>query len=123
MEISDESMKAVMDESLTLFVLHISLYRVYLIARSASRAGDKLFAEGRYAAAQATYYEEARRMVGPLCKIPATGLGAISEAYLKLGPLKRTNLMGCCLGMAKCLRRSNQLELVYKDLILLQVLF
>ncbi|KAJ7267868.1 hypothetical protein C8J57DRAFT_352325 [Mycena rebaudengoi] len=93
MEISDESMKAVMDESLTF------------------RAGDKLFAEGRYAAAQATYYEEARRMVGPLCKIPAAGLGAISEAYLKLGPLKRTNLMGCCLGMAKCLRRSNQLEL------------
>ncbi|KAJ7776069.1 hypothetical protein DFH07DRAFT_936997 [Mycena maculata] len=73
--------------------------------------GDQLFAVGQFAAAQATYYEEARKMVGPWCRIPAIGLGAMSKTYLSLDPLTRTNLMGCCLGMAQCLLRENQTEL------------
>ncbi|KAJ7453764.1 hypothetical protein FB451DRAFT_1280750 [Mycena latifolia] len=75
------------------------------------RLADRLFEAGDFAAAQATYYEEARKIVGPDCEIPAIGRGVVSEVYLKLDPLQRTNLMGCCLGMAKCLRRGNHIEL------------
>ncbi|KAJ7454308.1 hypothetical protein B0H11DRAFT_2287954 [Mycena galericulata] len=75
------------------------------------RGGDRLFDAGEFAAAQATYYEEARKLVGPECPIPAFGCATVSTVYLSLHPFKRTNLMGCCLGMARCLRRANQLEL------------
>ncbi|KAJ7677565.1 hypothetical protein B0H17DRAFT_1236319 [Mycena rosella] len=49
-------------------------------------------------------------MVGPECRLLSISAVA-SKSYLELGPFRRTNLIGCCLGMAKCLRRANHIEL------------
>jgi hypothetical protein len=59
---------------------------------------------------------EALKIVGSFTSIPATpggGDGGVKRAlYINLDPFKRTNLVGCCVGMAKCLRRENDMEMV-----------
>ncbi|KAJ7164515.1 hypothetical protein C8R46DRAFT_953190 [Mycena filopes] len=77
--------------------------------------GDKLFDSGKITAAKASYLTEARKMVGPFYTLPATpgqaDGGVQTEVYIGLNPLERANMMGCCVGMAKCLRTENQLEM------------
>ncbi|KAJ7220976.1 hypothetical protein C8J57DRAFT_1393484 [Mycena rebaudengoi] len=78
------------------------------------RGGDKLFDEGQFGAAKAWYLKEATKLVGssftlPMVSNDVTG-GVISDVYIGLNIWERTNLMGCCVGMAKCLRRENDIE-------------
>ncbi|KAJ7668171.1 hypothetical protein B0H17DRAFT_224027 [Mycena rosella] len=55
------------------------------------------------------------KTVGAGFEIPQTsgerGGGVRSDIYADLGPFKRTNLFGCILGVAKCVRRENDLEM------------
>jgi hypothetical protein len=86
------------------------------MASCSSREGDRLFEEGRFSAAKALYLQEARKIVGPTYVIPATpgqGEGGVkSDLYINLHPFKFANLVGCCVGMAKCLRHDNDIEMV-----------
>ncbi|KAJ7200490.1 hypothetical protein B0H12DRAFT_1164427 [Mycena haematopus] len=70
---------------------------------------------GSFKAAKALYLQEARKIVGAGYQIPGTpgkdGGGVKSDLYIKLNIFKLTNLMGCCVGMAKCLRRENNIEM------------
>ncbi|KAF7341354.1 hypothetical protein MVEN_01871900 [Mycena venus] len=84
-----------------------------------SRQGDQLFAAGKVDAAKAKYLQEAHKIVGPnfrLPSIPGEGDGGVvSPVYIALNPMENpvpvTNLMGCCLGMARCLVREKQIEM------------
>ncbi|KAJ6493288.1 hypothetical protein C8R45DRAFT_1073229 [Mycena sanguinolenta] len=40
------------------------------------------------------------------------GYGVQCKVYIELNPLEQTNLMGCCLGMAKCLQQEDDLKMV-----------
>ena len=55
------------------------------------------------------------KIVGPDFKIPAPAGegegGVISSVYIDLNHLIRGRLLGCCVGMAKCLLKENQMEL------------
>ncbi|KAJ7062886.1 hypothetical protein C8F01DRAFT_1056747 [Mycena amicta] len=79
------------------------------------RVGDALLDAGQISAAKTAYLREALKIVGPQFKLPATagkGNGGVrSELYANIDPLDRTNLMGCLVGMAKCLWRENDLEM------------
>ncbi|KAJ7483476.1 hypothetical protein FB451DRAFT_107014 [Mycena latifolia] len=79
------------------------------------RAGDSLFETGQFQAAKVKYLQEARKIVGPtfpLPSIPGKGDGGVvSSVYVGLDGLKIANLMGCCLGMAKCLLREKDTEM------------
>lgn len=81
-----------------------------------SREGDILLQAGKFAEAKAVYLREAHKLVRPFFTIPATSaqrnFGVQCDVYIRLNPLDQTNLMGCCLGMAKCLRQENDLEMV-----------
>ncbi|KAJ7776232.1 hypothetical protein B0H16DRAFT_1407244 [Mycena metata] len=78
-------------------------------------AGDELFESGKITAAKAVYLKEARKIVGPSYAIPATpgqeDGGVQTKVYIKLDHLERANIMGCCVGMAKCLQAENQIEM------------
>ncbi|KAJ7032600.1 hypothetical protein C8F04DRAFT_1107341 [Mycena alexandri] len=83
---------------------------------SACREGDKLFEGGKIDAAKAKYLSEARRIVGPTLCLPSTpgeGLGGvISTVYTELkNSIKIAILMGCFLGMAKCLAHEKDIEM------------
>ncbi|KAJ7114948.1 hypothetical protein C8R44DRAFT_710014 [Mycena epipterygia] len=90
-------------------------WRMALRVTLTHHQGDKLFGTGQFEAAKVTYLKEARKIVGSGFRIPATpgeGDGGVkSDLYVNLDPCRRTNLMGCCLGMAKCLRRENNVEM------------
>ncbi|KAJ7097492.1 hypothetical protein C8R43DRAFT_1048951 [Mycena crocata] len=86
----------------------MAMLRMALQLSLTHRQGDTFFAAGQFDDAKATYLQEARKIVGQGYKIPGTGM--ITELYTKIGPFKRTNLMGCCVGMAKCLRRENKIQ-------------
>ncbi|KAK7045130.1 hypothetical protein R3P38DRAFT_2882703 [Favolaschia claudopus] len=77
--------------------------------------GDKLFAIGRFEAAEKMYLDLARGMVSFNHPLPMTANhpsgGVVCDLYWNMHPLKRANLMGCCVGMAKCMRRKKQIEL------------
>ncbi|KAJ7785074.1 hypothetical protein DFH07DRAFT_907713 [Mycena maculata] len=79
------------------------------------RHGDTLFRAGQYDAAKAKYLQEAVGIVGPDFLLPSPagtdGGGVISAVYIALDPWKCANLMGCCLGMAKCLLREKETEM------------
>ncbi|KAF8142897.1 hypothetical protein K438DRAFT_1922523 [Mycena galopus ATCC 62051] len=79
------------------------------------REGDKLFDDRKFAAAEKKYLEEAVDIVGPSFMLPTVAAdpsgGVVCDIYVDLDLLKRANLMGCCVGMAKCLRRKNEIEL------------
>ncbi|KAJ7122642.1 hypothetical protein C8R43DRAFT_1148233 [Mycena crocata] len=79
------------------------------------REGDILLDAGQISAAKTVYLREALKIVGPRFVLPATpgeGEGGVrSELYANIHPLERTNLMGCLVGMAKCLQRENDLEM------------
>ncbi|KAF8177473.1 hypothetical protein K438DRAFT_1978454 [Mycena galopus ATCC 62051] len=79
--------------------------------------GDTLFQVGHFAAAKAIYLREAFKLIGISSILPVTsgaqgGYGVQSKVYIELNPLEQTNLMGCCLGMAKCLQKEDDLEMV-----------
>ncbi len=78
-----------------------------------SREGDILFEAGKLAGARAIYLREARKLVGLFYTLPGTsgeGDGGVQrDVYIKLNPIEQTNLMGCCLGMAKCFWQENDL--------------
>ncbi|KAJ6487382.1 hypothetical protein C8R47DRAFT_1276978, partial [Mycena vitilis] len=80
-----------------------------------SRHGDKLFQDGKIHAAKAKYLQEAKTTVGAnfcLPSPPGEGDGGVlCPLYIKMHPLQITNLMGCCLGMARCLVHEKQTEL------------
>ncbi|KAJ6550177.1 hypothetical protein B0H19DRAFT_1160557 [Mycena capillaripes] len=80
-----------------------------------SRLGDHLFEAGKIKAAKAKYLDEARKIVGAdfcLPSIPGEGDGGVvSSLYVGLHPWKTANLMGCCLGMAKCLAQEKETEM------------
>ncbi|KAJ6453727.1 hypothetical protein C8R45DRAFT_1056862 [Mycena sanguinolenta] len=80
-----------------------------------ARQGDKLFNEGKFEAAEKEYLEIATGMVESSFRLPMTSGdpsgGVICDLYVGLDLWKITNLMGCCVGMAKCLRRKNELEM------------
>jgi hypothetical protein len=63
--------------------------------------------------------------VGPNFKIPAPAGegegGVISAVYTDLDHSIRGRLLGCCVGMAKCLLKENQVELA-RNLIVLPAL-
>ncbi|KAJ7895307.1 hypothetical protein B0H13DRAFT_1885631 [Mycena leptocephala] len=48
-------------------------------------------------------------------RVPATsgeGHGGVNcDVYINLNPFKHTNLMGCCVGMAKCLQREKDVRM------------
>ncbi|KAF7341690.1 hypothetical protein MSAN_02067400 [Mycena sanguinolenta] len=79
------------------------------------RQGDKLFEEGKFEAAEKHYLEIATSIVGSSFRLPMPAGdpsgGVVCDLYLGLDLWKITNLMGCCVGMAKCLRRKNELEM------------
>jgi hypothetical protein len=81
-----------------------------------SRQGDALFDAGRFDAAEAKYFQEAFEIVGSGLALPTTAGdptgGVICDLYVGLNLWKRANLMGCCVGIAKCLRRKNDIEMV-----------
>ncbi|KAJ6562073.1 hypothetical protein B0H19DRAFT_1210061 [Mycena capillaripes] len=88
-----------------------------------SRQGDILFEAGEFAAAKAAYFREAHKTIGPGVNIPATpgaGDGGVRrDVYSKMDPFKRTNMVGCCLGMAKSCRQENYMEMASRGLIFL----
>ncbi|KAJ7429808.1 hypothetical protein B0H11DRAFT_572618 [Mycena galericulata] len=79
------------------------------------RQGDELFEAGQFTAAKAKYLENATAIVGTGFPLPMTALdesgGVITDVYIALDPYQRMNLMGCYVGMAKCLRRENNIEM------------
>ncbi|KAJ7347011.1 hypothetical protein DFH08DRAFT_745755 [Mycena albidolilacea] len=91
------------------------LLRLAMQVSLTHREGDRLFEEGRFSTAKALYLQEARKIVGPTYVIPATpgqGEGGVkSDLYINLHPFKFANLVGCCVGMAKCLRHDNDIEM------------
>ncbi|KAJ7098521.1 hypothetical protein B0H15DRAFT_580440 [Mycena belliarum] len=74
-----------------------------------SRQGDRLFDAGQFAVAKAKYMGDAQELVGAAFTLPSERM--ISDAYIALNPYERTNMMGCCVGIAKCLRRENEIEM------------
>ncbi|KAJ7725797.1 hypothetical protein B0H16DRAFT_1895004 [Mycena metata] len=79
------------------------------------RSGDSLFEAGDFAAAKAEYQQIITKIVGSAFTIPmvsdeASG-GMMCELYIEMDLFNRTNLMGCCVGIAKCLRREKKLEM------------
>ncbi|KAJ7687742.1 hypothetical protein B0H17DRAFT_1136098 [Mycena rosella] len=80
-----------------------------------SRQGDKLFNAGQFAAAKAKYLKDARELVGAAFPLPSfsggDSGGVISDVYIGLNPWERANMMGCCVGIARCLRRDNNIEM------------
>ncbi|KAJ6616601.1 hypothetical protein B0H10DRAFT_1799137, partial [Mycena sp. CBHHK59/15] len=80
-----------------------------------SRQADKLFEASQFKAAKAKYLQEATGIVGLSFCLPETagkgGGGVISPVYIGLDPWKHANMMGCCVGMAKCLLHENQTEM------------
>ncbi|KAJ7088234.1 hypothetical protein C8R43DRAFT_298122 [Mycena crocata] len=80
-----------------------------------SGAGDSLFQKGQFEAAKTKYLQEARKIVGPTASLPsipgqADG-GVLTSLYIGLNPYENANLMGCCLGMAKCVLREKDTEM------------
>ncbi|KAF7368557.1 hypothetical protein MVEN_00179000 [Mycena venus] len=79
------------------------------------RQGDTLYKTGQFDAAKAKYMELATDIVGAGFSLPMTAGspsgGVICDVYIELDPWQRANLMGCCVGMAKCFRRENNLEM------------
>ncbi|KAJ7105881.1 hypothetical protein C8R44DRAFT_681315 [Mycena epipterygia] len=79
------------------------------------RQGDKLFDAGQIKAAKEKYFQEATTIVGPTFRLPSvagqTDGGVVRSLYIDLDFLTCGNLMGCCLGMAKCLLRENEMEM------------
>ncbi|KAF8210879.1 hypothetical protein K438DRAFT_1710364 [Mycena galopus ATCC 62051] len=91
------------------------MLRFALQASLTYREGDRMFEAGRFQAAKVFYMQEARKIVGPTFTIPGTpgaGDGGVkSDVYIALKPFKLANLAGCCVGMAKCLRFENDIEM------------
>ncbi|KAJ6473405.1 hypothetical protein C8R47DRAFT_1145423 [Mycena vitilis] len=84
------------------------------------REGDKLFDAGQFDAAKAKYLELALKIVPAGFTIPmisdnASG-GVVCDVYTAAESEDfnlwiRANLMGCCVGMAKCLQREKDPEM------------
>ncbi|KAJ7036339.1 hypothetical protein C8F04DRAFT_1220966 [Mycena alexandri] len=70
---------------------------------------------GDFGAAKAKYLQIVTKVVGSACTIPMVSNevsgGIICELYLEMDLFTRVNLMGCCVGIAKCLRREKKLAL------------
>ncbi|KAJ6549863.1 hypothetical protein B0H19DRAFT_1159907 [Mycena capillaripes] len=79
------------------------------------RQGDALLEGGKTDEAKTKYLQEAQKIVGPhfrLPSVPGEGEGGIiSSVYIALDAMQTTNLMGCCLGIAKCLLREKNTEM------------
>ncbi|KAJ6503565.1 hypothetical protein C8R45DRAFT_1091340 [Mycena sanguinolenta] len=83
--------------------------------RAAKRA--TLSFKSGIAAAKAVYLRKALKLIGIFSILPVMsggqgGYGVQCKVYIELNPLEQTNLMGCCLGMAKCLQQEDDLEMV-----------
>ncbi|KAJ7141748.1 hypothetical protein C8R43DRAFT_587530 [Mycena crocata] len=78
-------------------------------------AGDSLFQKGQFEAAKTKYLEEARKIVGSTASLPSIAGqfdgGVVSSLYIGLNPVENASLMGCCLGMAKCVLREKDTEM------------
>ncbi|KAJ7615830.1 hypothetical protein FB45DRAFT_801455 [Roridomyces roridus] len=79
------------------------------------REGDKLLTSGKRDAAKVKYLSVARDIVGrdiPLPSLAGLGNGGyVFPLYVNLPAWDRTNLMGCCLGMARCLLQEGKTEM------------
>ncbi|KIY49786.1 hypothetical protein FISHEDRAFT_40769, partial [Fistulina hepatica ATCC 64428] len=77
-----------------------------------SATGDKLYEVGRCDAAKESYLGEIRAIIGQevftMPGLPEQGVRR--ETYVKLDPINITTLMGCCVGMARCLYKEDELE-------------
>ncbi|KAJ7648077.1 hypothetical protein FB45DRAFT_861073 [Roridomyces roridus] len=73
-----------------------------------SREGDRLIVTGQHAAAKAKYLAISREIVGPDMLLPSSAV--VSPLYISLDNAARATLMGCCLGMARCLLHEQQIE-------------
>ncbi|KAJ7121555.1 hypothetical protein C8R44DRAFT_981641 [Mycena epipterygia] len=104
-----------MDEVETMDALESIFFRRLIQESLTHREGDIFLQAGKFAEAKAVYLREAHKLVRPFFTIPATSaqrnFGVQCDVYIRLNPLDQTNLMGCCLGMAKCLRQENDLEM------------
>ncbi|KAJ6472022.1 hypothetical protein C8R45DRAFT_1013780 [Mycena sanguinolenta] len=86
------------------------LMRMAMQASLTYVGGDRLLEAGRIKAAKAVYMREARNILGAEWKIPGTD-GLKLDAYIGINPLKLINVMGCCVGMAKCFRSEGNIEM------------
>ncbi|KAJ7077529.1 hypothetical protein B0H15DRAFT_924949 [Mycena belliarum] len=79
------------------------------------RHGDQLFDAGKFQAAKALYLQEVHKIVGAGAIVPGVSDvscgGVIEQVYIDVDPFKRANLFGCFMGMARCFRRENNLEM------------
>ncbi|KAJ6549143.1 hypothetical protein DFH09DRAFT_989119 [Mycena vulgaris] len=79
------------------------------------RQGDTHFDAGQFKAAKTKYLQEARKIVGPTGLLPSVAGqadgGVATPLYTGLDPFTSVNLMGCCLGMAKCALREKDIEM------------
>ncbi|KAH0586659.1 hypothetical protein H2248_007875 [Termitomyces sp. 'cryptogamus'] len=76
--------------------------------------GDNLFRAGKVTEAKSSYWKRTLEIVGPDWRIPAVpsvGEGGVrNEKYDTMHPFRRTNLMACCVGLARCLLKENDIE-------------
>ncbi|KAG6907486.1 hypothetical protein DXG01_008776 [Tephrocybe rancida] len=80
------------------------------------RTGDNLLKAGKYNEAKDSYWKSVLKLVGPNHRIPAVpgvGNGGVrSDLYTHMDHYDRANLMGCCVGLARCLLKENDVESV-----------
>ncbi|KAF7371251.1 hypothetical protein MSAN_00760900 [Mycena sanguinolenta] len=86
------------------------LLRMAMQASLTYVGGDRLLKAGRIKDAKALYMRETRNILGAEWKIPGTD-GLKLDAYIGLNPFKLINVMGCCVGMAKCFRSEGNIEM------------
>ncbi|KAJ6540865.1 hypothetical protein DFH09DRAFT_1175470 [Mycena vulgaris] len=91
------------------------LFRLMGQASLTRSEGEKLFDAGQFSAAKVKYLEDIAEVAGAAFTVPmipgSTSGGVISDVYIQLNPWKRANLMGWCVGMARCLRREGKIEM------------
>ncbi|KAK7045132.1 hypothetical protein R3P38DRAFT_2882711 [Favolaschia claudopus] len=91
------------------------LIRLMANLRMTSREGDQLLKAGQFEAAEAKYRELARDIVGSNFSLPLTSNhpsgGVVCDQYWDMDSVVRTNLMGCYVGIAKCLWRKKETEM------------
>ncbi|KAJ6546243.1 hypothetical protein DFH09DRAFT_1507748 [Mycena vulgaris] len=90
MEPTEETIRELMKEQLTQFVSYFSSIAPMIHLKTTPAARRPPFCSRGILGGTSNDYEEARKIFGVYCRIPAIGLGA---------------------GMAKCLWRANQIEL------------
>ncbi|KAG6906801.1 hypothetical protein DXG01_012049 [Tephrocybe rancida] len=78
------------------------------------REGDELLKVGKYTQAKESYWKNAVKIVGPNHRIPGVpgvGNGGVrGHLYTHMNIFHRTDLMGCCVGLAKCLLKEKDYE-------------